>query len=243
MSLNGSQLVFLGYLKVYGKEEDEDSLLPPLKLKEKVTAQDMHKSTHHTKHPPRYTEGALIKQLEKRGIGRPSTYAGNMEILKRRNYVRTDSKALVGVMNGKILVAFLEAYFAKYIDYEFTNQVEESLDKIANGEENWQKFIYQFYTDLKTEYNKVANISLFEILDNMNKFLQQWLRNKICEKCGQGFNLYIKTNLFFCCSNKSCNHTIPLKDEYIFHNTNDDNSEDIKNKFKGKKFFKKTIKK
>jgi DNA topoisomerase-1 len=219
MSLSGSQLVFPGYLKVYGQEEEEDNLLPPLNLNEQILLENIHKTVHQTKYPPRYSEGALIKQLEKKGIGRPSTYAGIIEILKNREYVRINGKSLVGVMKGKILVAFLEAYFPKYIDYNFTSQMEETLDKIANGEVKWKEVINNFYKDLQHDYQKVATIGLFDILNTMNPTLQHWLSNPLCEKCGSSYKLYIKNNLFFTCSNKECNNTTPLKDQFNFMQT------------------------
>lgn len=244
MHLSGSQLFFLGYLKVYGREEDEDNLLPNLHLNEEMLLENMEQNLHKTKYPPRYTEGGLIKQLEKQGIGRPSTYVGIIEILKKREYVKIDNKALVGVMKGKILISFLNAYFPRYIDYSFTAQMEETLDKIANGEVNWKTTLCDFYEELQKDYQKVKNINLFEILSEMNKGLQKWLRHKLCEKCGHTYNLYIKNNLFFSCSNKECGATLSLKDEYTFSPVDTNSSADGGEKkpyVKFKKFTKKKI--
>lgn len=213
-SLSGSQLIFLGYLKVYDREEDEDNILPPLHLEDKLILEHINKNTHVTKPPARCSEGSFIGQLKNKGIGRPSTYAGIIEILKNREYVRMDGKVMVGLMKAKILVAFLNAYFPRYIDYNFTAQMEEVLDKIANGELNWKKVIVEFYENLRQDYLKVVEVNLFEILSHMNANLQNWLRNKKCEKCDSNFNLHIKSNLFFSCS--KCGHNIPLKDEFKF---------------------------
>jgi DNA topoisomerase I len=240
MSFSGSQLVFLGYLKVYGREEDEDALLPDLQLNHELVLQNIEKNIHHTKHPARYTEGGLIKQLKKEGIGRPSTYVSIIEILKKREYIRMDGKNLIGVVKGKILIAFLETFFPKYIDYQFTAHMEETLDQIANGEINWTEILCRFYKELKEAHTKVITFNLFEKLDKMNLKLQQWLKNKICEKCSSNYNLYIKTNLFFCCSNKSCGNTLPLKDDFIFVPKSADDTSETKNIYtKFKKFTKK----
>lgn len=247
MNLSGSQLVFLGYLKVYGREEDEDNLLPNMEKNTKISLIDLEKHSYTTKPTPRYSEGSLIKQLEKKGIGRPSTYVGIIEILKNREYVKVDGKSLVGVMKGKILIAFLEKYFPKYIDYNFTANMEEDLDLIANGEKQWKDLLYAFYKDLQEDYQKVKNINLFEMLKELRSPLLEWNRNIKCEKCSSEYNLYIKSNLFFCCSNKECGNTIPLKDEYSFpkyvENSENGEKKTYTKFFKKKTFTKTTVKK
>jgi DNA topoisomerase-1 len=240
MNLSGSQLVFLGYLKVYGREEDEDNLLPNIEKNTKILLTDMEKNSYTTKASPRYSEGSLIKQLEKKGIGRPSTYVGIIEILKNREYVKVEGKALVGIMRGKILITFLEKYFPKYIDYDFTANMEEDLDRIANGEKEWKDLLYNFYKDLQEDYQKVKNINVFEILDELKAPLLEWNKNIKCDKCGSEYNLYIKSSLFFSCSNKECKNTTSLKDDFNFTKitTTDENGETkVYKKFYPKKKF------
>lgn len=240
MNLSGSQLVFLGYLKVYGREEDEDSLLPSIEKNTKLLLKDIEKNSYTTKASPRYSEGSLIKQLEKKGIGRPSTYVGIIEILKNREYVKVEGKSLVGIMRGKILIEFLEKYFPKYIDYNFTANMEEDLDLIANGEKEWKTLLYNFYKDLQEDYQKVKNINVFEILKELKTPLLEWNKNIKCDKCNSEYNLYIKSSLFFCCSNKECGNTTSLKDDFNFTKitTTDENGEPkVYKKFYPKKKF------
>jgi DNA topoisomerase-1 len=216
MSLSGSQLIFLGYLKVYDKEEDEDNILPTLNLKDELELIDIDKTSYTTKHSPRYSEGSLVKQLAKKGIGRPSTYVGIIEILKNRQYVYMDGKSFIGTVKGKILIEYLEKFFPKYIDYNFTANMEEDLDLIANGEKEWQKFLYNFYEELQKDYEKVKNINLFEILDELKNPILKWYKNIVCDKCSSPYNLYIKNSLFFSCSNKACGNTLGLKESFAY---------------------------
>jgi DNA topoisomerase-1 len=239
MLLTGSQLTFLGYLKVYDKEEDEDNILPPLNLKDKLELQEIEKISYTTKHSSRYSEGSLVKQLEKKGIGRPSTYVGIIEILKNRQYVYMEGKSFIGTVKGKVLIEYLERFFPKYIDYNFTANMEEDLDLIANGEKEWQKFLYNFYEELQKDYEKVKNINLFEILDELKKPILEWYKNIVCDKCGSTYNLYIKNSLFFSCSNKACGNTSSLKESFNYPSKSENKVSDEENQDNTKKVYKK----
>lgn len=219
MSLTGSQLKFLGYLKVYGREEDEDALLPDLELNSVFTLNELKVEEHKTKHSPRYTEGGLVKFLQKKGIGRPSTYGLIIEILKKRDYVKLSQKTMFGSMRGKILISFMEVFLQKYIDYNFTAKMEEELDKIANGELDWNDFVVKFYNNLYNDIQEVSKMQLFAMLDQVNPVLQKWIKNAPCEKCGHKYSLYIKSSLFFFCTN--CKNILAIRDSFDFKEDKD----------------------
>ena len=126
--------------------------------------------------------------------------------------------------------------------------MEEDLDLIANGEKEWKDLLYNFYKDLQEDYERVKNINLFEILNELKAPLLEWNKNIKCDKCNSDYNLYIKSSLFFCCSNKACGNTTSLKDDFNFTKivTTDENGETKifkkfypKKKFTPKKFEKK----
>jgi DNA topoisomerase-1 len=142
---NGSVLTFEGYQKIYNYSESEDSLLPKLKKDEMLNLEEVLGNQHFTSPPPRYTEASLVKRLEELGIGRPSTYASTLAVLQDREYVKLEDKKLVPEERGRIVTAFLESFFSKYVEYDFTAKLEEELDLISNGELGRVKFLDAFW--------------------------------------------------------------------------------------------------
>src|SRR5581483_5464998 len=135
---------FDGFLTVYqeGRDEDpedeESRRLPEMSAGERLTTRAIAADQHFTEPPPRYSEAALVKRLEELGIGRPSTDASILQVLKDRKYVRLDKKRLHPEDRGRIVVAFLESFFARYVEYDFTAALEDKLDQISNSEIAWR---------------------------------------------------------------------------------------------------------
>lgn len=154
---NGSMIVDPGFINVYQegfddkkKEEDEaNKMLPPLQEKQWVTLHDINGEQHFTEPPPRYTEATLVKGLEERDIGRPSTYASIIATLKNREYVILESKRFMPTDVGRIVNRFLTQYFTQYVDYDFTARLEDDLDDIARGDKVWVPVLEAFWQPFK----------------------------------------------------------------------------------------------
>ena len=142
--INGRKLVFDGFYKVYG-DKDRDKLLPEFKKDEVVTLQDLKAKQHFTEPPSRYSEASLIKELEKLGIGRPSTYAPTISLLQAREYVKTENKQLIPTEIAFKVIEVLEKYFPNIVDANFTANMEEVLDEIAEHKKDWQDVLKEFY--------------------------------------------------------------------------------------------------
>ena len=171
----GSVLVFDGFLKVYSDEEVEAKVLPDLKPPCALRLVELKKSQHFTSPPPRYTEASLIKKLEEEGIGRPSTYATIVSTIIDRGYVVREKKALVPTPLGRIVSEVLTRNFPGLIDVSFTARMEEDLDKIAEGKQDWKESVRSFY--------KVFSRELDEASEKLLK-LEDYSPIK-CEKCGR----------------------------------------------------------
>ena len=148
----GQVVRFAGFLALYQEgrddEEDEDSArLPPMKAGEPLKKERIEASQHFTEPPPRYTEATLVKRMEELGIGRPSTYASTLAVLRDRDYVRMEKKRLIPEDKGRLVTAFLESFFAKYVGYDFTADLEEKLDKVSNSEIDWKDLLRDFWND------------------------------------------------------------------------------------------------
>jgi len=152
-SASGTRILFPGFLRVYveGSDdpeaalEDKEVILPQLKKGDVIKAQDIKADGHETKPPARFTEASLVQHLEKEGIGRPSTYASIIGTILDRGYVRKEASALVPTFTGMAVIQLLEKHFEHLVDYSFTSEMEESLDKIAYGQEDWLKYLTKFY--------------------------------------------------------------------------------------------------
>ena len=155
---SGSVVKFDGFLKVYQVQEtDEDAknILPEVKVGEDISILKLNDEQHFTDPPPRYSEASLVKKMEELGIGRPSTYASIISVLSTRNYVELINKRFNPTDRGKLISAFLEKLFSKYVDYNFTAEVEQSFDRIADGDEQWKKMLKNFYSDFHNTVDHV----------------------------------------------------------------------------------------
>ena len=222
---NGSIVKFEGFLKVYEvTESDEDvkNILPECKIGDEVTILKLTDEQHFTDPPPRYSEASLVKKMEELGIGRPSTYASIISVLSTRNYVEQISKRFHPTDRGKLISAFLEKLFTKYVDYNFTADLENQLDEITSGKIEWTKVLEDFWKDFYTNVNLVKEKRTREVLDLLNDSLGNLIfdRNendvidRKCKLCSSG-ELSLKNSFrggaFIGCSNyPECKFTRPL---------------------------------
>ncbi|RUA14087.1 MAG: DNA topoisomerase I, partial [Alphaproteobacteria bacterium] len=222
---SGSILKFDGFLKLYQeieRKDEEDRILPEVKDKETVNIDKIMDKQHFTEPPPRYSEASLVKKLEELGIGRPSTYASIISVLSTRNYVDLINKKFHPTDRGKLLVAFLEKLFAKYVDYNFTADLENQLDEITSGKVKWIGVLENFWKDFNENVQSVKEKRTREVLDLLNESLGELIFDttqdgKIDRKCPlcNGGELSLKNSFrggaFIGCSNyPECKFTRPL---------------------------------
>ncbi len=174
----GQVVRFAGFLALYqeGRDDEEDeesSRLPAMRQGEKLAKERIDASQHFTEPPPRYTEATLIKRMEELGIGRPSTYASTIAVLKDRDYVRLDKKRLYPEDKGRIVTAFLESFFTKYVGYDFTAELEEKLDKVSNSEIDWKALLRDFWNDFSGAITGIKDLGTRQVLDSSTSF---WAR-------------------------------------------------------------------
>ena len=149
----GTVIKFDGFLTLYqeGQDDEQDDeegrRLPAMSAGEALDKRAIAATQHFTEPPPRYSEASLVKRMEELGIGRPSTYASILQVLKDRDYVRLEKKRLYAEDKGRVVMAFLENFFARYVEYEFTAGLEEKLDRIANSEVDWREVLRDFWRD------------------------------------------------------------------------------------------------
>ena len=228
----GSVVTFPGFLALYGVEakedregdDDEDSReLPPLAVGDtpKLDACDIEQ--HFTQPPARYTEASLIKKMEELGIGRPSTYAATISTLIDRNYVRLEKRALIAEDRGRIVTAFLESFFTRYVEYGFTAALEEQLDEISDGKLDYKQVLREFWEDFSRATAEIKDLRVSEVLDALNELLADHIfpakedgsDPRRCPTCGTGtLSLKLgKYGAFIGCSNyPECKHTMQLSD-------------------------------
>lgn len=185
---NGQIMTFDGYLKIYPEKTSEQEL-PPVKEKQTVTLDKLNTEQHFTKAPARYSDAGLVKELEKYGIGRPSTYAPTIATIITRNYVeRNSEKRLQATPISFVVNDLLVEHFPKIVDYNFTASLEDSLDQVAVGKQNWQPLIADFYQDFHANLEKkYENIKKSDIMPEETS-------NEKCDKCGA--NMLIKTGRY-----------------------------------------------
>ena len=223
----GTVVKFDGFLALYqeGRDEDpedEDSRrLPQMAAGERLTKKSITADQHFTEPPPRYSEASLVKRLEELGIGRPSTYASILQVLKDRKYVRLDKRRLYPEDRGRIVVAFLESFFAKYVEYDFTARLEEQLDLIADREINWRELLRDFWRDFIAAIDETKDLKISAVIDALDSLLAPHLfppradgsDPRQCPNCGNGrLSLKLsKFGAFIGCSNyPECRYTRPL---------------------------------
>jgi len=220
---SGSVLKFDGYLKLTNiEDENENEKILPDVEKGSVNINEFIDEQHFTQPPPRYSEASLVKKLEELGIGRPSTYASIISVIANRGYADIENKRFFPTDRGKLLSAFLEKLFTKYVDYDFTAKLEDQLDDITSGKENWIKVLEQFWKDFNLNVSSVKEKRTREVLDLLNESLGSLIfevdkEGKIdrkCQLCNQG-QLSLKNSFrggaFIGCSNyPECKFTRPL---------------------------------
>ena len=223
----GTVVKFDGFLTLYqeGRDEDpedeESRRLPQMSAGERLTKRSIAADQHFTEPPPRYSEASLVKRLEELGIGRPSTYASILQVLKDRKYVRLDKRRLYPEDRGRIVVAFLESFFAKYVEYDFTAGLEEQLDLISNSEAAWRDVLRDFWRDFIAAIDETKDLKISEVIDALDSLLAPHLfppradgsDPRQCPNCGNGrLSLKLsKFGAFIGCSNyPECRYTRPL---------------------------------
>lgn len=198
----GQVVKFPGFLAVYeeGRDQkadgdDEDgSLLPSLNKGDTPAKRGVDATQHFTQPPPRYSEASLVKRLEELGIGRPSTYAATLQVLKDRNYVRTEKNRFFAEESGRLLTSFLERFFTRYVAYEFTAGMEEELDDVSGGRAEWKKVLAEFWRDFKPKSDEVMEKKPSEVTAELDEFLSDYLfppredgsDPRLCPKCEAG---------------------------------------------------------
>jgi DNA topoisomerase-1 len=229
----GSVIRFDGFLGAYmdsredadkSEDDDEDGRLPEINAREKLDKSKVDASQHFTEPPPRYSEASLIKKMEELGIGRPSTYAATLKTLVDREYVTVDKRKLIPGSKGRLVTAFLENFFTKYVEYDFTADLEEKLDKISAGELDWKQVLREFWQDFFAQIEDTKELRVTNVLDALNEALAPLVFPKrddgsdprICQVCGTG-NLSLKLGkygAFVGCSNyPECNFTRQLSSD------------------------------
>jgi DNA topoisomerase-1 len=172
----GQVVRFPGFLELYQEgrddEADEDGgRLPRMEAGEPVTREKIDATQHFTEPPPRFTEATLIKRMEELGIGRPSTYASTVAVLGERDYVRIEKKRLVPEDKGRLVVAFLESFFTRYVEYDFTADLEEKLDLVSNNEIDWKTVLRDFWKDFSAAVDGTKELRTTQVLDSLNDLL------------------------------------------------------------------------
>ena len=229
----GSVIRFDGFIAAYtdqkedgeqGDDGDDDGRLPEINPNEDLARQKILSTQHFTEPPPRYSEATLIKKMEELGIGRPSTYAATLATLRDREYVTIDKRKLVPEAKGRLVTAFLESFFERYVEYDFTADLEEKLDSISDGKLAWKDVLRDFWKDFLVHVEETKELRVSEVLDALNEELAPLVFPKkedggdprACPNCGSGqLSLKLgKYGAFVGCSNyPECNYTRQLSSE------------------------------
>ncbi len=226
----GSVIAFDGFLKLYreGRDEQsgkesigEDRILPPLNEKDAVERGDVTPEQHFTQPPPRFSEASLVKTLEELGIGRPSTYASIISVLQDRNYVVLEKRRFTPEDRGRVVTAFLESYFTRYVAYDFTADLEEKLDDVSGGRIAWKTVLRDFWDPFSSLVDDTKDLRVSAVLDRLDELLgPHFFRDlgdgkdpRKCPSCDDGrLNLKLgKFGAFIGCGNyPECRYTRPL---------------------------------
>ncbi len=221
---SGQVVKFDGFLTLYQEgmdepgDDDESRRLPAMSNGEALQKQAITSNQHFTEPPPRFSEAALVKRMEELGIGRPSTYASILQVLQDRGYVRIDKKRMIPEDKGRVVVAFLESFFTRYVEYDFTAGLEEKLDEISAGKIDWRAVLAEFWEQFVGSVNEIKEVRNRVVLDALNDLLEPHIfpehadgtPRRQCPQCGSG-QLSLKTGRFGAfvgCSNyPECNFT------------------------------------
>jgi DNA topoisomerase-1 len=220
----GQVVLFPGYLALYEEgrdekaEDEEGARMPAMREGDAPAKTGVEATQHFTQPPPRYSEASLVKRLEELGIGRPSTYASILQTLKDREYVRVEKARFVPEDSGRLVTAFLERFFERYVSYDYTAELEEELDDVSGGRLDWQKLLDDFWRDFRPKAGEVMDQKPSEITHAIDEFLEPWLYPpredgtdpRLCPQCGNG-QLSLrggKFGAFVACSNyPECRYT------------------------------------
>ena len=212
----GSVLLFDGFLALYqeGTDDEEDEAearLPKVVAGRDVGIAKTHADQHFTQPPPRFTEASLVKRMEELGIGRPSTYASTLQVLSAREYVRLEKNRFYPEDKGRVVTAFLENFFARYVEYDFTAALETQLDKVSAGELDWKQLLRDFWTDFRAAIDEIGELRITAVLDALNDALAPHIfpekedgsDPRLCPSCNEGtLSLRLgKFGAFLGCSN------------------------------------------
>lgn len=228
----GQVVTFDGFMAVYEEgrdekqktgedDEDDTTRLPALKEGAKAKVEAIRTEQHFTEPPPRYSEATLVKKLEELGIGRPSTYASILTTLRDREYVRVDKNRFYPEDKGRLVTAFLEQFFRKWVEYDFTAALETRLDEVSAGDLNWKVLLRDFWTDFHAATSAAGELRTTAILDALNESLgphifpqkEDGSDPRECPLCHQG-QLSLKTSRFGafigCSRYPECKYTRPV---------------------------------
>jgi DNA topoisomerase-1 len=220
---SGQVVLFPGFMTLYDEgrddpQDEEGARMPALRNGDAPLMTGVEATQHFTQPPPRYSEASLVKRLEELGIGRPSTYASTLQTLKDREYVRVDKGRFIPEESGRLVTAFLERFFERYVSYDYTAELEEELDDVSGGRLDWQKLLDAFWHDFKPKAGEVMDQKPSEITQALDEFLAPWLYPprddgsdpRVCPQCGNG-RLSLrggKFGAFVACSNyPDCKYT------------------------------------
>jgi DNA topoisomerase I len=226
---NGSVILFDGFLALYqedrddtaAEEEGEGGRLPAMRKAERLARGEVTPSQHFTQPPPRYTEASLVKKLEELGIGRPSTYASILQVLQDRDYVRLEKRRFVPEDRGRLVTAFLTNFFERYVEYNFTADLENQLDDVSGGRIDWKEVLRNFWRDFSTAVDDTKELTISQVLTALDEGLGRHFfpedgsgaDPRLCPGCGSGrLSLKLgKFGAFIGCSNyPNCRYTRPL---------------------------------
>jgi len=214
----GQVVKFPGFLALYeegrdlkGDEDEDEGLLPVLAKGDSPAKRSVEATQHFTQPPPRYSEASLVKKLEELGIGRPSTYASTIQVLRDRAYVRMEKNRFFAEETGRLLTVFLERFFPRYVAYDFTAGMEEELDDVSGGRAQWKAVLEAFWRDFKPKSDEVMERKPSEVTEALDEYLADYLfpphddgsDPRRCPKCGEG-RLSLrggKYGAFVACSN------------------------------------------
>ncbi|MEC7289421.1 MAG: type I DNA topoisomerase [Pseudomonadota bacterium] len=245
----GQVLVFDGFIKLYtegrddtDKDENAEARLPKVNEGDHADLLEAKSEQHFTSPPPRYTEASLVKRLEELGIGRPSTYASTMSTLVDRDYVRIEKKQLVPEDKGILVTSFLENFFQRYVEYDYTANLEEKLDVISDGKLDWKAFLRDFWTQFTAAIDDTKELRVSAVLDVLNDALGHHVfppvdedgnvkeQPRLCPLCNAG-DLSLKLGrhgAFVGCSNyPECKFTRPFSTQEEAENAINPDGEEI----------------
>ncbi len=241
----GSVVSFPGFLALGGvkkssendDEKTDDRELPPIEIGDTPSLKSCEIEQHFTKPPARYTEASLIKKMEELGIGRPSTFASTISVLKDRNYARLEKRALIPEDRGRLVTAFLESFFTKYVEYDFTAALEQQLDEISRGELSYKQLLEAFWKDFSAHTEEIKDLRITAVLDALNEILGDHIfpvredgkDRRLCPTCEKGrLSLKLgKFGAFIGCENyPDCKHTSQLSDSAAGKGADANNSDE-----------------